>query len=283
MTDKVKIAAAQIDPKLKKNSENLDTILKVTREAADNGANLVVFPECSLAGYVYSSRDEAMPFAETIPGPSSEKIASLCQGLEVYVVFGLLEKEGDKLFNTAAFLGPEGLVGKYRKNHLPYLGVDRFVDIGDRPFEVYQTQIGNIGLFICYDIVFPESARVMALMGADILAHPTNFPEGSGNRITNYVLNSRALENKVHVVSTNRAGTERGYPFCGLSKIIAASGDTLALASPAKEEIIYAEVSLEEARQKRIVFVPGEWEVDRIGDRRPELYGLITQPKPGKK
>ena len=256
--------------------------MNATRKAASNQAALVVFPECSLAGYVYSNRDEAMPFAETIPGPSTEKIASLCQELKVYVVFGLLEKEGDKLFNAAVLLGPEGLIGKYRKNHLPYLGVDRFVDIGDKPFEVYQTQIGNIGLFICYDIVFPESARVMTLMGADILAHPTNFPKGSGDRITTYVLNSRALENKVHVVSTNRAGTERGYPFCGLSKIIAASGDTLALASPTREETIYGEVSLEQARQKHTVFIPGEWEVDRIGDRRPELYGLITQPKSGK-
>jgi len=279
--DKIKLAAAQIDPKLKQNSENLEKILSATREAARNQAELVVFPECSLAGYVYSSRDEAMPFAETVPGPSTEKVASLCQELKVYVVFGLLEKEDDKLYNAAAFLGPEGLIGNYRKNHLPYLGIDRFVDAGDKPFRVYKTPIGNIGLFICYDIVFPESARVMTLMGADILAHPTNFPEGA-NRITNYVLNSRSLENNIHLVSTNRTGSELGYSFCGLSKIISAPGDTIALASPDKEEIIYGEVSLGEARQKRTVYIPGEWEVDRIGDRRPELYSLIAQPEPDK-
>ena len=281
MKDRIKLAAAQMDPKLKENDQNLEKMLSVVKEAAANGADLVVFPECSLAGYVYSSRDEAMPFAETVPGPSTEKMASLCEELNIYVVFGLLEKEGNRLYNAAAFIGPEGLVGNYRKNHLPYLGIDRFADIGDKPFEVYRTPIGNIGLFICYDIVFPESARVMALMGADILAHPTNFPEGA-NRVTNYVLNSRSLENNIHAVSTNRVGTELGYSFCGLSKIITAPGDTIALASPSKEETIYGEVSLEKARQKRAVYVPGEWEVDRIGDRRPELYGLITQPKPDK-
>lgn len=276
MKDKIKIAAAQIDPKIKRNEENLETILNATREAALNRAALVVFPECSLAGIVYSSRQEAMPFAETIPGSSTNKITTLCQELKVYVIFGLLEKENSKLFNAAVFIGPQGLIAKYRKNHLPYLGIDRFDDIGDQPFKVYQTPIGNIGLFICYDIVFPECSRVMTLMGADILAHPTNFP---GDKVTNYVINTRALENKVHVVSTNRVGTERGYTFSGLSKIIAASGDTIALASPDKEEIIYGEISLEQARQKHIVFVPGEWEVDRIKDRRPELYGLIAQPK----
>jgi len=283
MLDKIKIAAAQIDPKLMRSDENLGNILSFTKEAAANGASLVVFPECGLTGYVFSSRQETMPFAETIPGPSTEKIATLCRQLGVYVVFGLLEKEDSKLFNAAAFLGPQGLIGKYKKTHLPFLGVDRFVDIGDSPFQVYPTPIGNIGLFICYDIVFPESSRVMALMGADILAHPTNFPTGAGDKITNYVINTRAIENTVHLISTNRVGTEEGYLFSGLSKIVAASGKTIALASSDKEEIIYGEVSLKKARQKHLVFKAGEWEVDRIKDRRPELYGLITQPKTEKK
>ena len=282
MKDRIKLAAAQIDPKLKGNDQNLEKMLRAVKEAAVNKADLVVFPECSLSGYVYFGRDEAMPYAETVPGTSTEKIASLCREFNIYTVFGLLEKDGQRLYNAAAFIGPEGLIGNYRKNHLPYLGIDRFADIGDRPFGVYKTPIGNIGICICYDIVFPESARVMTLMGADIIAHPTNFPEGS-NRVTNYVLNSRAIENNIHVVSTNRAGTELGYSFCGQSKIITALGDTIALASPDKEETIYGEVSLEKARQKHAVFVPGEWEVDRIGDRRPELYNLIAQPKPDRR
>jgi len=279
MTDEIRIAAAQLEPKLMKTEENLRSILHATKEAADNHADLIVFPECSLTGYIFFSRQEALPFAETIPGPSTEKLADLCQKLKVHAVFGLLEKEDDKLFNATALLGPQGLIGKYRKNHLPFMGVDRFVDIGNQPFRVYRTPIGNIGLQICYDILFPESSRVMALLGADILALSTNFPtyRGRGEKATTYLVSARAIENRVHMVSADRVGSERGMSFAGLSKIVDASGEILGLASPDREEIIYGQVSLEPARQKKVTYIPGEWETNCIGDRRPELYGVITQ------
>ena len=277
MADRIKIAAVQMEPRLMKIRENLDSMVRTTKQAAHNQANLIVFPECSLTGYVFSSRQEALPFAETIPGPSTEKLASLCNELKVYVICGLLEKENDKLFNVAAFIGPEGLIAGYRKNHLPFLGVDRFVDAGDRPFQVHQTPIGNIGLEICYDIVFPESSRVMTLQGADILVLPTNFPQRRGEKL-NLVVSARAIENRVHVVSADRVGSERGCSFSGMSKIVDALGDVLSLASPDREEIIYGEVSLDTSRQKHITFIPGEWELDQIKDRRPELYGLISNP-----
>jgi len=282
MSNKIKIAAVQMEPKLMKTRENLENILSAVRKAADNQADLIVFPECSLTGYIFSSRQEALPFAETIPGSSTEKVISLCQELKVYVIFGLLEKENDRLFNAAAFLGPQGLIGEYRKNHLPFMGVDRFVDPGDKPFQVYQTPIGNIGLQICYDILFPEGSRVMTLLGADILALSTNFPSAQtrGEKITTYVVSARAIENRVHVVSTDRVGSERGFSFAGLSKIVDASGEILGLASADKEEIIYGEVSLESARQKHVTLIPGEYEVDHIEDRRPELYGVITKANP---
>jgi len=278
MSERIKIAAVQMNPKLMNLKENLEGIFSNVKKAADNQANLIVFPECSLTGYIFHSREEALPFAETIPGPSTEKLASLCKEVKVYVIVGLLEKEGDRLFNAAALVGPQGLIGNYRKNHLPFLGVDRFVDRGDKPFEVHQTPIGNIGLYICYDIIFPESSRIMTLLGADILALPTNFPQGRGEIISTYVVSARAIENRVHVVSADRVGSERGNSFAGLSKIVNASGNILGLASSDKEEIIYGEVNLESARQKHITVIPGEHEVDYIQDRRPEIYGVITQP-----
>jgi len=280
MSNRIKIAAVQMEPKLMKIWGNLGSIVSSVIEAADNRANLIVFPECSLTGYIFSSRQEALSFAETIPGPSTERVASLCQELKVYVIFGLLEKEGDRLFNAVAFVGPKGLIARYRKNHLPFLGVDRFVDIGDKPFQVHQTPIGNIGLLICYDIAFPESSRVMTLLGTDILALSTNFPQGRGEKY-GHVIIARAFENRVHVVSANRVGSERGYSFAGLSEIVDASGEVLSLASPDKEEIIYGEVSLDSARQKHRTFIPGEWELDFIKDRRPELYGMITRREGG--
>ena len=276
MSDKVKIAAVQMDPKITERSENLDRILSEMKTAANNDADLIVFPECALTGYVFASREEAMPVMETIPGPSTDKLAVLCQELGVHVIVGLLEIDADKCFNAAVLIGPQGLVGKYRKNHLPFLGIDRFVDHGDKPFQVYQTPIGNIGMHICYDCNFPESARIMTLQGADILVLPTNWPDGRGY-IAKYIINSRAYENKVHFVAVNRVGVECGTKFIGQSKIISALGDTLAQADSANEQIIYGEVNLADARQKHIVFKPGEFEIDFIHDRRPELYGKITE------
>ena len=199
----------------------------------------------------------------------------------MHIIFGLLETHTDGCFNTAVLLGPQGIIGKYRKNHLPFLGIDRFVKRGNGPFRVYRTPIGNIGLHICYDCGFPESARTMALLGADILVLPTNFPtRGSGESVmVQHVINTRAFENKVHFVECDRVGVERDARFEGHSKIVNAWGNTLVQASADREEIIMAEVSLAEARQKRIIIKPGEFEVDYINDRRPELYRELTKAR----
>ncbi len=278
MRDKVKIAAVQMNPKITKNGENLEKVLLETKTAAQNGADLIVFPECALTGYVFSSREEAMPFTESIPGASTDRLAACCKELGIYVIVGLLEKDADKCYNAAVLVGPGGLVGKYRKNHLPFLGIDRFIDAGDGPFQVYKTPIGNIGIHICYDCNFPESARIMALLGADIIVLPTNWPEGR-EKVANYVINTRAYENRVHFAAVDRVGNERGARFIGRSKIISASGDTLVEASSDDEEIIYAEVSLEEARQKHVVIKANEFEFNFMRHRRPELYGEITRQR----
>jgi len=267
-----------MNPELKESKVNLDKIQIELRNAASNGADLIVFPECALTGYVFASLEEAIPFMETIPGPSTDVLSTCCLELYVHIIVGLLERDGDKCFNTAILVGPQGLVGKYRKVHLPFLGIDRFIDPGDKPFQVYQTPIGNIGIQICYDCNFPESSRVMALLGADILVLPTNWPEGRG-KVAKYVVVTRAFENKVHLVAVDRVGVERGTKFIGLSKIVNAWGETIVEASTDHEETIYAELSLVEARQKRIVYKAGEFEVNLIGDRRPEFYGEITETR----
>lgn len=275
MKDKVKIAAVQMNPRLKKKEENLEKILLQAKDAAGEGAKLIVFPECALTGYMFNSRKEALASAETVPGPATERLIALCHELGVHVVVGMLEVDDDRCFNVAVLIGPQGLVGKYRKTHLPFLGVDRFLDHGDKPFRVYRTPVGNIGMYICYDCNFPETARVMTLQGADILVLPTNWPDGR-DIVPRYVINTRALENWVFVVAVDRVGTERGSKFLGMSKIASPPGDTLAEGSRENEEIIYAEVNLADARQKRFVIKPGEYELDLIGDRRPELYGRLT-------
>ena len=141
---------------------------------------------------------------------------------------------------------------------------------------MHRTPLGNIGVNICYDCLFPESIRTLALQGADIVVLPTNWPAGR-DKLPRYVVNTRAMENRVHFVAVDRVGTERGAGFLGHSKIINALGDTLAEAGGDTEETIYAEVDLAEARQKHVVFKPGEFEIDLVRHRRPELYGEITK------
>jgi len=280
MHDKIKIAAVQMAPELAAHKRNMERILAEAGNAASNAADLVVFPECALTGYVFTSREEALPSMESIPGPSTEQLIKCCQQFGILIVAGMLEIDNDRYFNAAVLLGPEGLVGKYRKNHLPFLGIDRFVDPGDGPFRVYSTPIGNIGLYICYDCNFPESSRVMALQGAEILVLPTNWPQVQGGRgeVIRNMVNTRAFENRVHLVAVDRVGEERGVRFLGHSKIADASGNTAVEGSNNREETLYAEVSLAEARQKHIVIWPGQFEIDYTKDRRSELYGKIVEP-----
>ena len=174
-------------------------------------------------------------------------------------------------------LGPTGLLGKYRKLHLPYLGVDRFVNHGDLPLTVYDTDIGRIGLGICYDSGFPEHARVLALEGADIVVIITNWPEGA-EFSAEHTTPTRARENHVFYVAINRVGKERNVNFFGLSKIADCRGEFLAAAKLNQEDIIYAEIEPVLAREKYRVRVPGESESHLINDRRPEFYEAITRP-----
>lgn len=272
-----KIAAVQVNPELMKKEKNLNKILEAVREAAGNGAQLVVFPECALTGYVFISREEALPYAETIPGPATARVAELCEESGVHVIFGLLEKDGDKLYNAAAFLGPDGLVGKYRKTHPPFFALDRFIDKGDIPYQVHRTPVGNIGMLICHDLTYPEPARVLMLKGADIIVLLTNWPRRP-DIAARHMVNTRAVENLVHIVAADRVGTERKARFLGWSKIVNAAGMDRAQATKTREEIIYADVDLAFPRNKHIVFSPGVWELDYIKERRVELYGDITRP-----
>jgi 5-aminopentanamidase len=272
----MRIAAVQMDVVFADRESNLAKITQRLRETARAGAQLTVFPECSLPGYCFDSLDEARPHAEAVPGPSTLRLAETCRELSAYAVVGLLEIDGDRLFNAAALIGPSGVVASYRKVHLPYLGVDRFTTPGDRPFAVHAAGDVRVGMSICYDAAFPEAARVLALEGADIIALPTNWPPGA-ECTAEFVINSRAMENNVYYVAVNRVGNERGFRFIGQSKICDPRGKVLAEARHENETILYAEVDPALARQKHIVRVPGKHEIDRFADRRPEMYGRIVE------
>jgi len=276
----MKIAAVQMDITILEKVKNRRKVLAKLAEAAGAGAQLVVFPECALSGYCFTSREEAWPFTETVPGPASEQIAAAAKGLKCSVIFGLLERDGDKIYNAAAVVTPQGILGTYRKVHLLCLGIDRFDAPGDKPFPVFeipggaQNATAKIGINICFDCSFPESGRVVKLKGAQILAIPTNWPIGSDT--WQHTPKVRATENHLVVVAADRVGEERGFRFAGHSQIVNFDGQVLAEAGDTEETIIYGDVDLAATDDNRVVRVPGEWEFNRIAARRPEMYAEIT-------
>jgi predicted amidohydrolase len=270
-----KIAAVQMDCKLADRGRNLEALQMHLREAAGRGARLTIFPECALSGYCYESKDEAWPHAEPIPGPSTAALAAECQKLGVWAVVGMLEASGRDLFNSCALVGPEGIAGSYRKIHLPFLGVDRFTLPGDRPFAVHDLGGLKLGITICYDASFPEAARCLMLLGADLVVLPTNWPTGAVSTVK-YLVQARALENRIYYAAADRIGEERGCRFIGQSRIVDVSGELLAVTETDQPTILYADIDPERARNKRIVHIPGKYELHRTAHRRPEMYGAIV-------
>src|SRR5262245_59151077 len=132
-----RVAAVQMDCRLGDMSANLKTILARLTEAAANGAKLIVFPECALTGYGFPNRDASRECAQPLPGPATAAVADVCKAKNVHAIFGLVERAGENLFNACAVVGPAGFVAGYRKVHLPFVGADRFLDKGDRPFAVH--------------------------------------------------------------------------------------------------------------------------------------------------
>lgn len=271
----MQVAVAQIEPKLFEQERNLEACLSRLEDTAAAGAQLLVLPECAIPGYMFDSAAEALPYAEEIPGPSTAALEDACRRLDVHVVCGLLERDGDVLHNAAVLVGPDGVIGTYRKTHLPYLGVDRFAAPGDE-LCVWDTPLGRIGVEICYDLRFPEVTRTLALQGADIVAHPTNFPLAARVQ-TEVVTRARAAENRIYLLTANRVGKERRGEFCGWSQIVDPYGARLAEAGETGETLLVAEVDIEKARDKDYI-VPGEYELYLLGDRRPELYGALVEP-----
>ena len=272
----MKIACIQADVAIGAVSANLNALEQLLRSEVAAGTELSIFPECFTTGYCFESLQEARAVAETIPGPSTDRVATLCRQMQTWVVFGMLEAAGDKVFNAAVLVGPDGVIGSYRKVHLPFLGVDRFTTPGDRPFTVFQAAGVKIGMLICYDGGFPEAARVLALEGADLIVLPTNWPPG-GDYMAQFSINSRAMENGVYFAAANRVGTERGFRFIGKSRICSPHGATLESIDNDTAGVIRTDVDVHLARTKRIVRVPDKHIIDRMADRRPEMYGKITE------
>ncbi len=264
-----KIGYYQFEPHFGMVQKNLERILSAL---TDVQADLIVLPELPFTGYYFKDRKELKDLAEDVNDSSTvERLKDFCQQQDLYIVTGFAEKAADKVFNSAVLIGPGKIVHTYRKLHLFNTEKDYF-DPGDTPLEVALMRDVKIGLMVCFDWIFPEVARMLALKGADILCHPANL-------VLTYcqqAMRTRSIENSVFTVTANRYGTEKrshgALTFTGQSQITDPQGTLLSRAEPKADSLSVVEIDVALARDKKITA-----KNDLFSDRRPEFYHEITK------
>ncbi len=261
----MKVGYYQFDCAFGEVKRNLD---RVSQALSTVTADVLVLPELFASGYQFVSRQEVLDLAEPVPdGPTTQRLLELAKARKMVLVGGLPERAGERAFNSAVVVGPQGLIGCYRKTHL-FFEETLFFAPGDSGFQVWDIGSARIGVMVCFDWFYPEAARTLALKGADILCHPSNLvlpfcPDG---------MVTRCLENRVFSVTANRIGTEaRGgkkpLTFIGSSEVVTPRGQVLERAPREQEALALVEIDPSEARQKSLN--PYN---DLLADRRPALY-----------
>jgi predicted amidohydrolase len=272
MKEVFKIALAQISCKQADKTENLRKIKKTVAKAKRQGAELVIFPELSLTGYVV--RDEIYELAERIPGPSTKIIEDVAKKNDIHVVFGMPEisdKTEATLHNSAVLIGPEGFVGKYHKMYLPTHSIfeeRRYFRPGYET-AVFDTELGKLGLIICYDIYFPEVARLTRLKGAELIVCISASP-GVRRSFFEVLTVARAIENTAFLAFVNLAGIQDGLQFWGGSRLMGPSGRVLVQAKYDEDDFVMGEVNYPDIRSIE-PFVP------TLRDLRPELFDQLKR------
>jgi predicted amidohydrolase len=272
MKQKFKLALAQISCNRGEKTENLKKIEKIVTKAKKHSVDLIVFPEMALTGY--KVRDEIYELAETIPGPSTSIVERIARKTGKYIIFGMperSEKTQATIFNSAVLVGPKGFVGKYRKMYLPTHSMfeeKRYFRPGYQP-AVFDTELGRIGLIICYDIFFPEVARLTRLEGAQLLVCISASP-AVRRTFFETLITARAMENTTFLAYVNLVGIEDGLQFWGGSRLVGPQGKTLVEAKYDEEDLVIGEVDYSDARSVE-TFVPV------LRDLRPELFDKLKE------
>lgn len=256
-------SAVQFEPVLFDKQRNITRLVELVEEAAAGGAKLITTPEMGISGYCFFDAAEAETMAETVPGPSTEIFAELAAIHNCHIVIGMPERDVETglLYNSAVLIGPQGLVGTHRKTH-GYIAEPKWAAPGDFGHRVFDTPVGRIALLICMDIHFVETARMVALAGADVICHISNW---LAERTPAPYWISRAFENSCYLMESNRWGLERGVQFSGGSCIIAPDSEILT-SLDAGDGVVTAEIDLTAVRAAK------ESSASALSGRRPELY-----------
>ena len=271
--DTYRAAAVQYEPTLGDKEKNVTDLLRLVEEAAQQQARLIVLPEMATTGYCWESRAEIEPHVEPIPGPTTDRFQQLATSYGCYIALSLPEVDLTTAvyYNSMALIGPDGIVGTYRKIH-SYISEPRWARDGDLGMPVWNTPLGRLAGLICQDAEFFEAGRIPALRGADVLLFPTNWLDEKG---PSSKWMARAFENGVYFIAADRYGVERGVQFSGGSCIINPNG-TIQNYIDTGEGIVYGEVHLALTHDKRWGRPDTAPSGDRIADRRPTEYLTLT-------
>jgi predicted amidohydrolase len=233
----------------------------------ETDTDLLVAPELSISGYFFSSTAEARRLSEPIPGPTTEALEKAAAASGCTVVTGLAERSGDELYNSAVAVGPKGLIGVYRKVHL-FNEEKLHFSPGNKGFFLFELRGVRIGILICFDHMFPEAARSLALRGVQIVCHPSNLVLPEYGQLTSRV---RALENRIFWILANRWGDEkvddRTLTFTGASQVVHPGGKILIRADSDSDDLSAVEIDPEDALDKSVSPLN-----DLFKDRRPQFY-----------
>lgn len=280
----ITIACGQIQPIYGDTAANVAKMIALTHE---HYPDLMVFPELATSGYEIPTRDEAFALSLVVNARKGKTGLATTTGIREiadlvncaretgsHLALGLPERDGERVYNSAILIEPSGKVTTYRKIHL-FDREKHLFDPGNIPLTVIETAIGRVGLMICFDWVFPEVARTLALQGAQLLIHPANL-------VLQYcqkAMYARSVENGVFSVTCNRIGseanTDRTLTFTGASQILSNRGMILAQASTDSEEVISATITPSLADNKMLTALNSLFD-----DRRVEFYTTITtQPQ----
>lgn len=258
---------------LEPKEEKVKRALTLTEEAAKDGARIILLPELFNMDYEPFCRRKdptVFEYAEPVPGPTTNKIADITRRYGIYVIAPIFEKAGPGLYyNTAPVIGPTGVVGRYRKTHIPAIkSLEKLYFRAGSEFPVFRTEFANFGITICYDRRFPETWRILSLKGAEIIFHPS-ATEVLAKKIWGFVYRTRALDNGVFAVITNRVGKEGDLEFFGNSIIVNPYGKIIANAREKEDAILSAILNLDDVDGARL---KSPW----LRDFRPEIYQRLV-------
>ena len=259
----MKVGYVQTSPIFGEIAQNFEQVEKLLGKTK---ADLIVLPELFATGYTFISKEEADSIAENVEGETAKFLMRLAEKTGAAIVGGFIEKDGNKIFNSSMIVSDSEVLGTYRKLHL-YYKEKLWFSQGNKPLETYDVKNTKVGIMICFDWFFPETIRSLALLGADIIAHPANLvlPYCQNAMIT------RCLINRVFAVTSNRIGNEvRGednFTFTGGSQITSYKGELLSSAPKDQPHIDFVEIDVTQARDKNL----NKYN-DIIKDRRTEFY-----------